>query len=98
MQESILTKLGISTDTAVLVLLVLVLIFLALMIFWLTKYIKLCRGYDLFMRGNLTKNRELDLRGRSESRKVDKGRAFSIFGTPIFIIGTLPEPMSVPGR
>ena len=51
MQESILTKLGISTDTAVLVLLVLVLLFLALMIFWLTKYIKLCRGYDLFMRG-----------------------------------------------
>ena len=51
MQESILTKLGISTDTAVLVLLVLVLVFLILMIFWLVKYIKISRGYDLFMRG-----------------------------------------------
>jgi hypothetical protein len=51
MQESILTKLGIPADTAVLVLLVLVLVFLILMIFWLVKYTKLCRGYDLFMRG-----------------------------------------------
>ena len=51
MKESFLTKLGISTDTAVTVLLGLVLVFLVLMIFWLVKYIKLCRGYDLFMRG-----------------------------------------------
>lgn len=51
MQESILTKLGLSTDTAVTILLALVLVFLVLMVFWLVKYIKISRGYDLFMRG-----------------------------------------------
>ena len=51
MEENILTKIGLSTGTAVMILSVLVLLFLILMVYWLIQYRKIKRGYDLFMRG-----------------------------------------------
>ena len=70
MEEGILKKIGLSTETAVMILLALVLLFMVLMIFWLVQYTKIKRGYDLFMRGKDANSLENTISGLMD--RVDR--------------------------